>query len=218
MQIALENLTFSYKKNAPPVLCGINLALESRGIVMLTGANGSGKSTLANLIMGLLKPNAGSVRLDGKDAAKMSAGARAQKIGYLFQNPELQLFAPTVLEELTFPFALTNTLTDEKKVFLKELLQKFGLAGTEERFPLGMSGGEKQRLALATLLSRGVEYLILDEPTSAIDAACQDFVTDFINDFSKTNGVLVITHDEALAEALAQPRILRLEGGRLYEA
>jgi energy-coupling factor transport system ATP-binding protein len=218
MLIELENLTFSYQKRLPPVLCGLNAVFESRGIALLTGANGSGKTTLANLILGILKPCAGSIKLDGKNAVKMSPGARANRIGYLFQNPDLQLFAPTVEEELSFPFELSKTLTEEKKALLKELIKKFGLSGMETRFPLGLSGGEKQRLALAALLSKGVEYLILDEPTSALDAGSKEDLIHFINDFSKNNGVLVMSHDEDLADALEDKRVLRLEGGRLYEA
>jgi len=218
MKIEIENLSFSYKKKSPPVLNAVNAVLDARGIVVLTGANGSGKTTLANLILGLLKPDSGTIRMDSRDIAKLSAGSRAQKIGYLFQNPDLQLFAPTVAEELTFPFALTGTLTAEKKAELTELIKKFGLIGAEERFPLTMSGGEKQRLALASVISRGAEYLILDEPTSAIDRDCREYIIRFINEFSLSGGVLVITHDEELIDALDHPRMLRLEGGRLYEA
>ena len=69
----------------------------------MLGPNGSGKTTFANLILGLLKPSGGSITIDGKDAGKISAAQRAKSIGYLFQNPDMQLFAPTVMEELTFP-------------------------------------------------------------------------------------------------------------------
>ncbi|HOB63799.1 MAG TPA: ABC transporter ATP-binding protein, partial [Clostridia bacterium] len=172
--------------------------------------------TFANLILGLLKPSGGSITIDGKDAGKISAAQRAKSIGYLFQNPDMQLFAPTVMEELTFPFEIEGALTDEKKEELKKTLKDFGLEGMEERFPLTMSGGEKQRLALATVMSRSVKFLILDEPTSAIDMGGREFISDFVNGFA--GGALIITHDKEFLESLKNPKILTLKGGKIYEA
>ncbi|MDD3946654.1 MAG: ABC transporter ATP-binding protein [Clostridia bacterium] len=216
MKIELNNLTFSYKKRSAPVLEGVGAVFEQGKRYALTGRNGSGKTTLANLILGLLKPQNGNILINGEDAAKMSAALRAKKIGYLFQNPDLQLFAPTVMEELAFPFELTGTLTEEKQDELQRMLTIFHLNGMEERFPLTMSGGEKQRLALATVMSRHAEFLILDEPTSAIDRECRSFLTNFINGFA--GGALVITHDEELIASLDSPHLLKLEGGRVHEA
>lgn len=216
MKIELNNLTFSYKKNAPPILNGINAVLESGKAYVLIGQNGCGKTTLANLILGLLKPQRGSIIIAGKDAKRMSVGSRAAKIGYLFQNPDYQLFAPTVLEELTFPFVLTNTLTPAKQQEIQYLLSKFGLSDAQKRFPLTMSGGEKQRLALACLLSTNAEFLIMDEPTSALDSGCREFLISFINDYK--GGILIITHDDSLISAINSPKIIKLEGGILYDA
>lgn len=216
MQITLNNLSFSYKKKAPLVINGLSADFSSGNLYVLKGANGSGKTTLGKLILGLLSPTSGEILIDGASGKKTSAAARANRIGYLFQNPDLQLFAPTVFEELTFPYELSGTLTDKKKTELSALLDEFNLSSLENRFPLTMSGGEKQRLALATVMNRKVEFLILDEPTSAIDAEGREFITCFINGFvSNGGGAIVITHDDELAKTLENAVILTLNGGVL---
>ena len=216
MHITLSDLAFKYKKSLPPVLDGVTYSFQSGKLYTLLGANGSGKTTLGKLILGLLKPTRGEITIDGQSGKKLSAGKRANRIGYLFQNPDMQLFATSVLEELTFPFEITKCLTEQKKKKLSDLLVKFKLGGMEDRFPLTMSGGEKQRLALATVMSRDVKFLILDEPTSAIDQDGRAFITDFINGFvGAGGGAIVITHDEDLLTELKNPVTLKLFGGKL---
>lgn len=217
MQIAISDLTFKYKKQFALILDNVSFKFESGKLYALRGANGSGKTTLGKLILGLLKPTSGDITIDGISGKKLSAGKRADSIGYLFQNPDLQLFATSVIEELTFPYELTNRLTDEKKEQLTKLLTTFKLDGMENRFPLTMSGGEKQRLALATVMSRNVKFLILDEPTSAIDSDGLTFIINFVNDFVRSGGgAILITHDEDFLEALESPVTITLKGGNLF--
>ena len=158
MQIKLENLSFKYNKKSPLVLSDVTYTFETGNSYALKGQNGAGKTTLGKLILGLLHQNSGDIYFDDINAKKISAGIRADTIGYLFQNPDLQLFAPTVIEELTFPFELKKELTAEKQAEIQKLLKDFNLSGFEDRFPLSMSLGEKQRLALATIMSRNVDF------------------------------------------------------------
>ncbi|HQC55004.1 MAG TPA: ABC transporter ATP-binding protein [Clostridia bacterium] len=218
MQIKLENLSFKYNKKSPFVLSNITYTFETGKLYALKGPNGAGKTTLGKLILGLLHPTSGDIYFDDINAKKISAGKRADSIGYLFQNPDLQLFAPTVIEELTFPFELKKELTDEKRAEINLLLKDFNLSGFEDRYPLSMSLGEKQRLALATIMSRNVDFLILDEPTSSIDSEGILFITTFINGFvNKGGGAIIISHDEEFLSSLNNVTNLHLHGGVLDE-
>ncbi len=219
MRIEACALRFSYKKKLPLVLDEISAVFETKKGYFFIGENGSGKTTFGKLLLGLLKPLSGEILFNGENVARISAGERAARIGYLFQNPELQLFAPTVIEELTFPYKIAGTLSEAKIAELKALLKLFCLEGMENRFPLTMSVGEKQRLALATIMSRNVEFLILDEPTSAIDAEGKGFIVDFIRNFiAAGGGALIITHDEELLSALPDFKIIRIKGGKTVES
>lgn len=218
MQIKLENLSFKYNKKSPLVLSDVTYTFETGNSYALKGQNGAGKTTLGKLILGLLHPNNGDIYFDDINAKKISAGKRADAIGYLFQNPDLQLFAPTVIEELTFPFELKKELTAEKQAEIQKILKDFNLSGFEDRFPLSMSLGEKQRLALATIMSRNVDFLILDEPTSSIDSEGIIFITNFINEFiNNGGGAIIISHDEKFLSNLNNVTNIHLHGGALYE-
>lgn len=218
MQIKLENLSFKYNKKSPLVLSDVTYTFETGNSYALKGQNGAGKTTLGKLILGLLQQNSGDIYFDDINAKKISAGIRADTIGYLFQNPDLQLFAPTVIEELTFPFELKKELTAEKQAEIQKLLKDFNLSGFEDRFPLSMSLGEKQRLALATIMSRNVDFLILDEPTSSIDNEGIIFITNFINEFiNNGGGAIIISHDEKFLSNLNNVTNIHLHGGALYE-
>ncbi len=200
--IKLNNLTFRYNKNKEAILNDVSYTFSKGKLYHLKGDNGSGKTTLSKLIMNLLPVKKGEISIFDEDLTKLGFGV-SQKIGYLFQVTDFQLFAPTVIEELTFPFELNNTLDDFAKVKIRKALERTNLIGFEKRFPLTMSGGEKKRLAIATLLCRDVEFIILDEPSANIDKVGREFLADFINEFvSLGGGCIIISHDEEFLELL----------------
>ncbi len=218
MKIELKDVTFAYKKKSKPVIYGANFALESQKLTVLQGANGSGKTTLTKLIIGLIKPQEGEIYFDRNNMEKIPAGQRAESVGYIFQNPDLQFFMSTVKEELQFPFQFTNTLTAEKQAELEEIASVFELDKLSDRFPLTLSGGEKQRLALATVLSRKIKYLILDEPTASADGNTREYIARFVEKFIQNGGgVLLISHDEELLFGLKIDKLLTVSGGKVYE-
>lgn len=213
MKIELKGVTFSYIKGKP-VIKDLSYSFSGGNIYVLTGANGSGKTTLSKIICGLLRPQKGGVFFDGLDASGMSVAGIAQKTGYLFQNTDMQLFGNTVSEELSFPYIIKNITGYQEAV--DSALKRFGLWELRESFPLLLSGGEKQRLALATVFIREIEFLILDEPSSSIDAGGKAYLSETVNDFANNGGgALIITHDEELIGLLNNPVILKLEGGSL---
>lgn len=212
--VELKNISFSYQ-NQNHIINDLSLDLFSGEFTALTGSNGSGKTTLGKIIMGILKPQKGEITLIGEDAFKMTLGQKGQTIGYLFQNPNSQLFATTVYEELSFVMEMKGhqkSYIDEK---VNEMLERFQLEHLKDSFPLVLSGGEKQRLALASVLMNQPQYLILDEPTTSLDMKRKGMFSRWIQVLKEENiGMLVISHDESFVKNHAD-RVLQLEGGRI---
>lgn len=216
MRIKIDSINFGYKKDET-VLNNISYSFNSGNIYILKGANGSGKTTLSMLLLGLIKPRSGEIRIDNFSIKKMRPAMIASKIGYLFQNTDMQLFANSVYEELAFPYIINNSL-EQNTNHIKKVLEDFNLTALKDSFPLLLSGGEKQRLALATIFIRNVDFLILDEPSASIDGEGKQYLARKIKDFAASGGgVILITHDKTLMAMMDNPINLTLEGGKIYE-
>lgn len=164
-----NSLTFSYTK-INKLFENISFTIEKDQHIGLMGANGCGKTTLIKLMLGILKPQQGEVYLEDKNINDISLSYIGKKVGYVFQNPDKQLFCPTVWEQMSFSFRYGNAeFKDDADGKLKHYLEIFDLAKHKNSSPLELSRGEKQRLALASVLSRNVEFVILDEPTTGLD-------------------------------------------------
>ncbi|WP_457743001.1 energy-coupling factor ABC transporter ATP-binding protein [Thermococcus sp.] len=209
--IVVENLHFAY--NGREVLRGIDLTM-GKEILALVGPNGSGKTTLAKHLNGLLKPLRGSVLVDGLDTREHTVAELSGKVGYVFQNPEHMFFEESVFEEVAF--GPKNLGLDDKEIEerVRWALQAVGLEGFEERTPYSLSGGEKQRLAIACVLAMKPKYLILDEPTTGLDLKAERSVVEVIKSLRESgHGILLITHDMDLVLELAE-RVVLLDDGR----
>ncbi|MGB9659699.1 MAG: energy-coupling factor ABC transporter ATP-binding protein [Nitrososphaerales archaeon] len=164
--------------------------------VAILGPNGAGKSTLLMLISGLLKPSKGSVHVLGMSVSENSYKIRSS-LGLVFQDPDDQLFCPTLWEDVTF--GLLNMGLDEDEVVKrgKEALRSVGLDGYEERAPHHLSAGEKKKAAIATVLAMGPKILILDEPTANLDPKGKTELVKIINNLHKNQKItlVVATHD-----------------------
>ena len=207
MKIEAVDLAFAYPKTGFR-LRGINFAMEPGEAVAVTGRNGSGKTTLGKLLCGLLQPQGGAVLFDGEDTANWSLGRRGQRIGYLFQEPARQLFAPTALEDLTFTQALQGTAPEEAEARAMALLTRFELDGLARRGVLTLSRGEQQRLAICGLLLNKPGALVLDEPTTGLDARRREILAGTIREcLAGGVSVLLISHDAAFVRANAQREV-----------
>jgi energy-coupling factor transporter ATPase len=180
--------------------------------VGVVGPNGGGKSTLARLLNGLLRPNSGRVRVVGLDPATEPFEVR-KKVGVLFQNPDNGLVAPFVEDDVAFGLENRGVPREEMRERVATAIQAVGLSGYERREPHTLSGGEKQRVALAGLLATDTEVLVLDEPTSMLDAAGRQEVLEKLRELRSSKTVLHVTHH--LEELLDADRILVLNAGRL---
>ena len=180
--------------------------------VGVVGPNGGGKSTLIRLLNGLLAADSGRVRVAGLDPATEPFGVR-RLVGVLFQNPDNGLVAPFVEDDVAFGLENLGVERAEMRGRVREAIASVGLAGYERREPHTLSGGEKQRVALAGLLAVGPEVLLLDEPTAMLDAAGREEVLGRVRDLSRSRTVLHVTHH--LEELFDADRVLVLSNGRL---
>ncbi|NJE05114.1 ABC transporter ATP-binding protein [Thermococcus sp. M36] len=214
--IAVKNLWHIYE-NGREALRGVDFTMGGE-IVALVGPNGSGKTTLAKHLNGLLKPTRGSVTVDGMDTREHTVAELSRVVGYVFQNPEHMFFEEDVFREVAFGPKNLGLSGDEVERRVRWALGMVGLEGYEERTPYSLSGGEKQRLAIACVLAMKPRYLILDEPTTGLDAKGAGEVAEVVTRLrSEGHGVLIITHDMELVLELAERVVLLYEGEKVFD-
>ena len=212
LAVSCERLTFSYPGSEEPALSRVNFGLRPGEYVGVVGPNGGGKSTLVRLLNGLLRPDSGGVRVSGHDPATDPFEVR-KHLGVLFQNPENGLVAPFVEDDVAFGLENLGVPREEMRERVARAILAVGLEGYERREPHTLSGGEKQRVALAGLLAVEPEILVLDEPTSMLDAAGRREVLERLEALRSRKTVMHVTHH--LEELLNADRILVLNGGEL---
>ena len=216
MPIILENVSFSYSRKTPletPALRDINLRIEKGEFVGILGEKGAGKSTLTKLFNGLLKPETGTVRVDGLDPSSREAKRR---IGMVFQQAADQLFCRTVYEEIAFGplnFGYSKKET-EKRVY--EAIEAVSLDQTTlSRYPFSLSGGEMQRVALASALALRPDYLVLDEPITGLDPVGKKEILEALKKVKdKGTAVITVTHNLKGFFPLLE-RIVLIKEGRI---
>jgi len=214
--ISVEDITYVYPSGVE-ALSHVSIEILPGEFVALMGENGAGKTTLVKHINGLLKPKEGRVIVDGVDTRKTSVAALSRKVGFVFQNPDNQFFAETVKDEIGF--ALKNFGFDEATVErrVRWAVRFMALDDYVSQSPFLLSGGEKKRLALASVLSWNPEVLILDEPTIGQDYLQKEKLMQLILQLN-TQGrtVIIATHDvEFVAECM--PRVVLMSGGRIVD-
>lgn len=210
----LRNLTYSYL-GTDPVLANIDLELNLGESVAILGANGSGKSTLLKLLCGLIYPTSGQILAYGKELSEKSlenphfVSEFRQRIGFVFQNSDAQLFSATVRDELAFAplqAGLSNEVVAERVNSTAELI---GISHLLDRPPYRLSGGEKKKVALASVLTVNPEVLFLDEPTNGLDPRTQYWLVEFLaalHHAGKT--IITATHDLSIVEDIANRVII----------
>jgi energy-coupling factor transport system ATP-binding protein len=213
-QVRVVGLHYRYDEERE-ALGGVDLSLWRGEFVALVGRNGSGKTTLARHLNGLLRPTQGSVEVEGLDTRTQRTSAMARRVGYVFQNPDHQIFAATVRDELSFGLRVQGTSADEAARRVSEALEIFGLAAFRDLPPASLGYGQRRLIALASVLITQPDILILDEPTDGLDARSELEIMEAVQRFNE-NGrtVLLITHDMKLVASYAR-RIVALARGRV---
>lgn len=215
----LDHVCYSYQRIQ--ALDSLTLAIPANTRVALLGANGSGKSTLLRVLDGLYFPTSGSVRFRDQPLTEDHfadddfACDFRRRVGLVFQNPDVQLFNPTVFDEVAFGPLQLRWPKPKIREAVDAMLEKMRIAHLRDRVPHRLSGGEKKRVALASVLILDPEVLLLDEPTAALDPRSQSQVIDLLVEWGGgLKSVIAATHDLGTLEDIAD-RCYVLEAGRL---
>jgi len=210
--LELDDITFRYPGRQDAVFQGLSFVLGEERIG-LVGPNGSGKTTLLHLMVGLLRPESGSIRFQGTLVqTERDFRPLRRRIGFLFQNVDDQLFSPTVLEDVTFG-PLNLGLSHARAVSVaEEVLEQVGLAGYGPRVTHRLSGGEKRLVALATVLAMKPKALLLDEPTNDLDPHSRRRLISILAGLDLAG--IIISHDWDFLDRLAT-RFCAFDHGRL---
>ena len=208
-----EELRYIYPTYHVEALRGIDLSIREGEFIAILGQNGSGKTTLAKHFNGLLKPISGRMLVQNKPTTEYSHRELARWVGYVFQNPDHQIFARTVAEEVGFGLKMQGETpkTIEKRV--AEALEVVGLQGYEQKVPFALTKGERQRVAVASVLAAQPQVIILDEPTTGLDYRHQRNTMEMLkrlNQYGHT--IIIITHSMWVAAEYASRTIVMMDG------
>ena len=222
MNLQIQNLSFrfsSFGSSSNLVLNDINLNIEEGEFLALVGPSGSGKTTLMQHLTGLLKPEAGRIRVDEQNiwGKGFSLTKLRKKIGLVFQFPETQLFEDSVYKDVAFGPRNLGLPENEVAVRVKEAIENVRLdfGKYENRIPFQLSEGEKRRVAIAGVLAMQPEFLVLDEPTAGLDHSGVQAVTDILKRYhSQGKTILLISHSLDLVASLVD-RITVISGGEI---
>ena len=213
--IRVEEVSFKYEDHL--VLEEVSFTIQAGDFVALLGKNGSGKSTVARLLNGLFTPTVGRVEVDGMDTRSTSMNDLAQRIGLVFQNPDHQIFAESVWEEVAFSAKNMGCSEKEITVRVQESLSAVGfpVEGSHELDPFSLRKGERQRIAVASVLATRPAVLIFDEPTTGLGPDETDRMMAMIGELNrKGHTIVMITHSMQLVASYAR-RCLLMHGGRV---
>ncbi|MGD0863294.1 MAG: ABC transporter ATP-binding protein [Candidatus Limnocylindrales bacterium] len=201
-------------------LDGVDLDIWAGERVALLGANGSGKSTLLKLLDGIIAPTSGSLRALGRDVAAVAAGLEAftfhREVGLVFQDPDIQLFSATVLDDVAFGPLQLGLDQDEVRLRCEEAMAAMAIGHLADRAPFELSGGEKKRAAIASVLSLRPQVLLLDEPTASLDPRTKWVLVDLIQRLGNAGRTLVVaTHELDVVPLIADRAVVLSEEGRI---
>ncbi len=216
--VTLNEVSYRYPHapgGTPPALSNVSLDIARGEFVALVGANGSGKSTLARLLNGLIRPAPGEALVDGKSTADPANLDRIREtVGMVFQNPDSQIVATTVGDDIAFGLENMGIPPDEIERRIEETARRFGVAELLGREPHWLSGGQKQRTVLAGVVALRPRVLVLDEPTSMLDSRSQREFRELIDELWRDGATIVyITH--LMEEIVTAPRLVALQDGAI---
>jgi cobalt/nickel transport system ATP-binding protein len=212
MAALLETKCLSYDyPDGTPALRDVSIKLSEGDRMALVGANGSGKSTLLMHLAGCFFPQSGEVLLHGEPVGR-NLGVLRDAAGLVFQEPDDQLFMPSVLEDVSFGLAARSVAAEEARSIARACLEKLRIRHLSDRPPHRLSGGEKRAAALAGILVTAPEIILLDEPSASLDPRARRKLIEMLRELDRT--MVIATHDLEMAKALCE-RVVLLCNGRV---
>ena len=212
--LEVKNIKYSYTKDYQ-ALKGVSLKVEKGEMVALLGKNGAGKSTLFLHLNGIYEPDEGQVFIDGEELKydKKSLLKFRQKVGIVFQNPDDQIFAPTVEEDVAFGPLNLKLPMEEVQKRVTESLARVGMSGFEKKAPHHLSGGQKKRVAIAGILAMKPEIMVLDEPTAGLDPQGVRGLSKLLKELNEEGITIIIsTHEVDLVPNYAKKVFVLVDG------
>jgi energy-coupling factor transport system ATP-binding protein len=217
--LELRDVDYIYPTRAVEALKGVNLQIREGEFLALVGQNGSGKTTLAKHLNGLLKPTRGEVLFRGRPLQEIRRTEMARYVGYVFQNPDHQIFSNTVREEVGFGLRMAGMDPKAVEERVAEALAVVGLSGYEDEVPFTLTKGERQRVAVASVLAAQPQVIILDEPTTGLDYRHQRSMMEMLRDLHRRgHTVIIITHSMWVAAEYAERVVVMKDGQILLDA
>ncbi len=214
--IETKDLRFRYSDTLPFVLEGLNVTIKRGSFVAILGHNGSGKSTFAKHLNAILLPSGGKVLVDGMDTVDEDRLYDIrQHVGMVFQNPDNQIVATLVEEDVAFGPENLGVPQKEIRVRVDEALHAVGMYDFRDRATYQLSGGQKQRVAIAGIIAMRPRYVVLDEPTAMLDPVGRREVMRAIHDMNRTLGITVVLITHHMNEAVDADRVLVIDHGKL---
>jgi len=215
--IELKQVSFFYPGKKESVLDSVSHSFGKDGITAVVGPNGSGKTTLTKIMVGIAQPNSGEIFLDSLPLKRYSLAEIGRRIGYVFQNPSHQFFCATVAEEIGFGLRYLGKEPEAVEEKVEFYLDYFELSAYRNAFPLRLSYGEKQRVAIAAVLANNPDFCILDEPTVGLDVNRKRLLENHLKKVVRLgSGILIVSHDLDFINRIAD-RVVRLENGQVKE-
>ncbi|MDD3225497.1 MAG: ATP-binding cassette domain-containing protein [Clostridium sp.] len=213
--VKLNNVTYSYS-DGNKALDNVSISINEGDRAAIIGPNGAGKSTLFSLLNGILKPGAGTVEIDGMKTEKKNLTKIRQIVGMVFQDSDDQLFNSSIREEIAYGLINMKLPKDKIEYYTKWALKVVGMEGFLDKSPHNLSGGQKKRIALASVLAMKPKVMVLDEPTASLDPKGAENLIELLNDINKEYKITIIysTHDVDIIPELSN-KVFLLDKGKL---
>lgn len=213
----IKSINFNYSKGGR-ALSDVDFSVTAGEFVALAGRNGSGKTTLTRLAMALLKPTSGSIAFQGKNTAAMTPADMARSIGYVFQNPDRQIFRDTVTREVAYGPEQLGFKPEAINEAVSDALRMTGLTELAGSFPRTLSRGQKQKVAIASAIAMNPQMLILDEPTSGQDPWEAENLMELLVSLNKQGiTIILVTHDMELISQYATRAVVLDRGIKVFD-